>query len=483
MTSKQARLIAPAFVGIALGLLTRPDSASEPSDPDHLAHTKDAVRSRLVVLRPGGGGDARAVVALGRPVSSNNIDDVKGTVQLLLHREVIRQAVLIAARDGLGLGTRDEVLGDRTPEAPGGGAALVVSNFRMEPGASRVFVLRGIGDAKAETLLRHDLLPNSAAEGDYLLRLTTLAETLSRTALPEALKALGLKGEPNPYRAEAALPPKVEDRLEHLGFVETLAAVRDLHAAIRTNGESPARLEALARGYAQLGVLSEFHWHPAHKAFKARALLYAERLVAREPDSPSSFRHRAFVRAMVGLPRFARADLDEARKRADVAKAAAPAPAWEPLIEAYVAGDRERLKVRDGPHARLAALLCLMSVEFPPHTALALGAARNVVALAPDCFRAYDAMCRVHGVSNLHRATTAGPQALASSFPPSWVRSPQYRRASVRHSAGRGTWSHWPWPWNAPACRPTIGVSRPGASWLTWSARPCLPRSSTACIS
>ena len=281
MTSKQARLIAPAFVGITLGLLTRPDSASEPPDPDHLAHTKDAVRSRLVVLRSGGGGDTRAVVALGRPTSSNNIDDVKGTVQLLLHREVIRQAVLIAARDGLGLGTRDEVLGDRPPEAPGGGAAVVVSNFRMEPGASRVFVLRGIGDAKAETLLRHDLLPNSAAEFDYLLRLTTLAETLSRTALPEALKALGLKGEPNPYRAEAALPPNVEDRLEQLGFVETLAAVRDLHAAIRSDGESPARLGALARGYAQLGVLSEFQWHPAHKAFKARALLYAERLLAR----------------------------------------------------------------------------------------------------------------------------------------------------------------------------------------------------------
>ena len=58
-----------------------------------------------------------------------------------------------------------------------------------------------------------------------------------------------------------------------------------------------------------------------------------------------------------------------------------------------------------------------MSVEFPAHTALALGAARDVVDLAPDCFRAYDAMCRVHGVSNLHQATTAGPAALAGSLP------------------------------------------------------------------
>ena len=191
----------------------------------------------------------------------------------------------------------------------------------MEPGASRVFLLRGNGDPTAETLLKHDLLPNSAAELDYLLKLTTLAENLSRTALPEALKTLGLKGEPNAYKAEATLPAKVADRLEHLGFVENLTAVRDLHAAIRTDGESPMRLAALAHGYAQLGVLSEFQWHPAHKAFKARALLYAERLVAREPNSPFSYRHRAFVRALVGMPRFAKADLEEARKHVDAGKA------------------------------------------------------------------------------------------------------------------------------------------------------------------
>ncbi len=100
----------------------------------------------------------------------------------------------------------------------------------------------------------------------------TLGETLSRTAFPAALKTLGLKGEPNAYKADASLPANVEDRLSHLGFVENLTAVRDLHESIRTDAESPARLGALARGYAQLGVLSEFQWHPAHKAFKARAL-------------------------------------------------------------------------------------------------------------------------------------------------------------------------------------------------------------------
>ena len=53
---------------------------------------------------------------------------------------------------------------------------------------------------------------------------------------------------------------------------------------MKSDGESiaPGRL---VRGYALLGVLSEFHRHPAHKAFKGRALLYAQRL-SRRPDRP-----------------------------------------------------------------------------------------------------------------------------------------------------------------------------------------------------
>jgi hypothetical protein len=103
-----------------------------------------------------------------------------------------------------------EVLGERPPTAALGGAATVVSNFRMEPGASRLFLLSGNGDPMADTLLKHDLLSNSAADFDYLLKLTTLAENLSRTALPEALKTLGLKGAPNVYKDHA--PPRIHRR-------------------------------------------------------------------------------------------------------------------------------------------------------------------------------------------------------------------------------------------------------------------------------
>ena len=165
-------------------------------------------------------------------------------------------------------------------------------------------------------------------------------------------------------------------------------------------------------------------------------MLYAERLVARQPNSPWSLRHRAFVKALVGLPKFARADLEEARKRVPADKTPVPPPAWEPLIDAYVASDLERLKVKDGPHARLAALLRLMSVEFPSWTTLALGAGRDVIAIDADCFRAYDAICRVGGVANLHTATTAGPQALGQLLPAK-LGALATAPAGVREAVGR----------------------------------------------
>ena len=41
-----------------------------------------------------------------------------------------------------------------------------------------------------------------------------------------------------------------------------------LHREIRERGESDALTAALARGYAHLALLTEFHWSPAPTAFK-----------------------------------------------------------------------------------------------------------------------------------------------------------------------------------------------------------------------
>jgi tetratricopeptide (TPR) repeat protein len=44
-------------------------------------------------------------------------------------------------------------------------------------------------------------------------------------------------------------------------------------------------------------------------------------------------------------------------------------------------------------------------------------AARDVLTLEPECYRAHDAMCRFGGVTNLHEATTTGPATFAQALP------------------------------------------------------------------
>ena len=101
------------------------------------------------MIPAGDGGGTRAVVALAIPTSSADVDDDGGKFQPIVARELIRQAVLISARDELGLGTRDEVIGEGMPEGRGGTGAEIASVFRTLPDAGRVLVRRGQDAAAA----------------------------------------------------------------------------------------------------------------------------------------------------------------------------------------------------------------------------------------------------------------------------------------------------------------------------------------------
>ena len=72
---------------------------------------------------------------------------------------------------------------------------------------------------------------------------------------------------------------------------------------------------------------------------------------------------------------------------------------------------RERLAGREGPQAKLAALLRMFALAYPRATAVGLQADRNMILLEPHCFRAHDAMCDFFGVSTQHVSTMIGPQA------------------------------------------------------------------------
>ena len=88
-----------------------------------------------------------------------------------------------------------------------------------------------------------------------------------------------------------------------------------LHGLIRVDSQSPERLGALVRGYANLGLLTEFHWHPAHKALAARSLVYVQRMVFSDKQPARALWHRAYAFALAGLHQQALDDLQAAGKQ------------------------------------------------------------------------------------------------------------------------------------------------------------------------
>ncbi len=350
-------------------------------------------------------GDGRTTVELARPAAARDVPKIVGTDQDLLFREFARQAVLIAARDERGAATRDELLDDAPPT--GEAVAQVGTLFRTDVRSRLLIrpVAAGEVDEESEPLTAGDLDPKKApGESEPEL---VLVERLSRTSIPEALDRLGVKGEPNAYRADAPVPDGVEEKLGALGLVDLVRAIRRVHAAIRADGESPARLGALIRGYATLGALTIHHWSAAHRAFEARSLLYAQRLVAKEEGSAFALRHRAFAEALAGRHAGAIKDLAAADGRGD----ASEAPAWAGVIDACVRYDLPRLGAAKPPHDRLGAYLKMLAVEQPGGTRQLVRAAEAVIQVDPDCSQAYDIISVHGGLSDQHKASVFGPQS------------------------------------------------------------------------
>lgn len=391
--------------------------ASAPSAPGPTI--EPPVVSRLFLARSG---EADPMIAMmGRPVAPQNMGMQSGECEDILFRELARQAVLLAARDERGLATRDELLDDTPPDAPKDAPGLIVATPELcnHPQIQ----LRAVAAEPRPPLLDENLGivdDRVPGEEETLIGLQTrhvaIVEKLTRTEIPAVLDGLGVKGKPNKYSAEGPVPAGVEEKLQTLGLVDHFEAVRLLHGAIRTDGESPARLGALTRAYAQLAALTAHLWSPAHLAFEARAWLYAQRMVARDPKSSWALRHRAFVGALNGIHAAALRDLRTAEAIDAKAPNSAPAPAWVETIDAGMKYDLKRLDGVAAPHDRLAAFLKMTDVEFPRHSRLTVHAAENVVKRDPDCGRAFDVICASGDINDLHRATILGPQSFQRFF-------------------------------------------------------------------
>ena len=261
-----------------------------------------------------------------------------------LVRELGRQAVLIAAREGLGLSTRDETLGESFP---------VDADHRLGPFALEVRAYNaGNGNLSLLSALNVDDSSQASAElcnyqfnfqNDTYNMYTALASKLaavSRAELVDALRSAGCAGQAVKDDPQGPLPDGVEPLLAEMNFVAQYAAVRQIHETIARQGESPTRIGGLVRGYANLAMLTRHHWTSSNVAFAARALLYAERMIALGGNARLAYQHRAYARALIGLHGIALQDL----ARLPTADADADSvPAWTKITEPFCRFDHEEL--------------------------------------------------------------------------------------------------------------------------------------------
>ena len=318
-----------------------------------------------------------------------------------LVRELFRQSVLIAARDELGLPTRDESLGESVPEPES------PTSFPFE-----LQILRDTDRRNEQTLVLNAELtqvklndkrfawtaPITIPHSGFIEPLAEQLEALSRGGLAEALRSAGYQ------KASAAPTPKgpahpvtvIVDR--QLDVVSQYSAVRSLHAQMRQDGETAERLGGLVRAYGNLAQLTEFHWNPTSKVFKARSLLYAHRLLSRFGKTRMTLAHRAYALAMTGLHASALEAIAAAQQVEGI-----EAPEWLPLMEAFCKHTPEVLDQTKGPLKELAAYLRMRMTDPAGESHLTKLAVQRVLANNSACSQALESLCETRelGVKRL----------------------------------------------------------------------------------
>jgi lipopolysaccharide biosynthesis regulator YciM len=327
--------------------------------------------------------------------------------------ELYRQAMFIAAWDECGLDVRDETLG----ETPFSESHPIRFSFEMkEQQESPLFgVWLNIyeGEKASDKPLLSERLHYSrnnlfgektAVSYDEHAR---DAERFSREAFLEMLIDQGAKRQPRRDAGDGTVDDTALTHLNRLEMFSQFLAVRQLHRQIREQGESPARLGALVRAYANLGLLSEHHWHPAHKVFKARALLYGHRLLNQYPDDPHSHWNQAYALTLIGLHFNVQGYLSSAaqknKKREEADRL--DTPPWVRLLSAHCDFNPDRLErsFDDAELGSLARLLAFVNYELAHEQQLATDAGLVVLQASPENLRVNDTICRVTGIGLLRQ--------------------------------------------------------------------------------
>jgi len=339
-------------------------------------------------------------------------DMVGSTFRGTLPRELVRQAMLITAQQELGISTLDASLGEVIPETDRAESLPFViqvksSDVGRSPEDPRSYSVsielsRNLMDGQRFSWSAPNLI--IPAE-DGLEALTVEVESLSRSGFIEAWKKSGLEPASQSSSATAAetAAASSESMIGRMDPISQFAALRQLHSAGAASNKSPDVLSGLTRAYANLGSLTDFHWSASSKAYKARSLFYAQRLIAVTGETPYSLAHRAYSLALTGRLATAQRAIDAARS----AKGQA-APDWLGLIEAYCQYKLTALEQAQKPNQELALYLTMRMLDPANEEQRGLETTAKLLTANPACTRATEFLAEMPAVGIRRQVTEEG---------------------------------------------------------------------------
>ncbi len=337
--------------------------------------------------------------------------DKAGRIGSPLAMELSRQAILIAAREELGLRTLDPSLGE---------PAELIGVLSLNLGLEVVWqegshLTLSLGDKE---LYRGTIDVPWRDERD-LIAAVSQHEQASRGVFVQALGKAGLKGEPSAWHDSAPVPEDTLALSNHFALTQQFRAARALHQLVDEQGGSPERLWALSRVYANLAQECRWFIRCQFAVFQARSLLYAQRLHAKSPDHELGRLSLAYAWTLAGYPAWADEHLRalEAGLKAGGQDDPPSWAEWVPLLRACYAYDQpalDTIMADGGPAAAVAALWTAHTNEFAGMSGLTFDAIDKAVKANPLSSRNLYAGYEQMGVSTGHWLTEAAPKHFGS---------------------------------------------------------------------
>jgi tetratricopeptide (TPR) repeat protein len=350
-------------------------------------------------------------------------DNAPGQLGLIGH-ELIRQSLLMVARDDFGMPTWDLALGETPP------ANVRAYEFSI---ASRGHLhIRLHGTSPAKDIMAADFgYPATGAKtkariANYFALIAEL-DRFEQVGMPALLKKEGAVAPtrtPTPSEPSrvAQLPGGIDENLQKMDIFCQLSALRALHDFVQAHGMSDEVCARLVRGYANASLLSQYLWDDSPQVFAARSLLYAERCVSNSHSAPWALRHRAYARVLVGFIDQGIADLDAADSQHSLIREPEATP-WTMTLRQFGAFDHRSLAAESTQTiSELAHVLGVVAAYCSREHETLLAEGYQALAQSQTCFNVMAILSKEGGVSNSQKIMaywpTAMEQALVTNLEP-----------------------------------------------------------------